>query len=109
MGGTTIGSQFCLSRELEWWDARLNAAYRALMAAARRVDGENRESGFGNRPSVARALREMERAWIRWRDGRCDFEASLWGAGTGAAGTRLDCLMRLTGRQALYLESVSLD
>jgi uncharacterized protein YecT (DUF1311 family) len=102
-GGTTIGMGFCVSREWEYWDARLNEAYRALMAAHVADDEEMREAGI-NAPSLAEALRLMQRAWIPWRDAACDYERAQWGGGTGQGPATGACLMRLTADQALALE-----
>ena len=48
----------------------------------------------------------MQRAWIGWRDATCDYERAQWGGGTGGGPATVACLMRLTGEQALYLETV---
>ena len=39
-GETTMGMGFCLSQEWEWWDARLNTAYAALMEKLRYGDAQ---------------------------------------------------------------------
>lgn len=104
-GGTTVGMGGCLDRELQYWDGRLNVAYRALMKKAKRVDSEMAGSG-ATVPKLEPALRQMQRDWIPWRDATCDFERAQWGGGTGGGPATLSCLMRLTGEQALYLETV---
>jgi len=89
----------CASREADWWDAMLNAEYQARRAEARRFDADT-----GARPlPSAEALRDMQRAWITFRDATCSFEASQWGGGTGANPAFLNCIMRMTAEQALYL------
>jgi uncharacterized protein YecT (DUF1311 family) len=103
MGETTIGMGFCLSQEWEWWDARLNAAYAALMTAHEAADAAMKAEGL-EAPSVAEALRAMQRAWIGYRDAACDYERAQWGGGTGGGPATAGCLMRLTGEQALALE-----
>ncbi len=107
-GGTTVGMGACLSRELSYWDDRLNAAYGVAMAAARATDTEMADLGSAA-PHQAPALREMQRAWITFRDAKCDHARSLWGGGTGGGPATVDCLMQTTGAQALYLETVALD
>ena len=107
-GGTTVGMGACLSRELSYWDDRLNAAYGVAMAAARATDTEMADLGSAA-PPQAPALREMQRAWIKFRDAKCDHARSLWGGGTGGGPAIVDCLMQTTGAQALYLEAVALD
>lgn len=105
MGSTTVGMGFCLDAELALWDGRLNAAYRDLMAADRKADAEARAHGE-NAPPRAEALRDMQRAWIAYRDRRCDYERSHWGSGTGGGPAAYACLMQITGDQALYLEAL---
>jgi uncharacterized protein YecT (DUF1311 family) len=102
-GHTTVGMGFCLDRERAYWDGRLNAAYGALMELEAAVERELAELGSAA-PSPAAALREMQRAWIGYRDAACAYEASQWGGGTGAGPAAVGCLMALTGRQALALE-----
>ena len=104
-GGTTVGTGACLGRELDYWDKRLNAGYKVLTGKAKSVDAEMRELG-SSAPSLEESLRAMQREWIRWRDATCDFERAQWGGGTGGGPATASCLMRLTGEQALYLETV---
>lgn len=102
-GDTTVGMGACLYEEAAWWDGRLNAAYGALRDAHRATDAEMRAYG-ANPPSMADALRDMQRAWIPYRDAACAYARSQWGGGTGGGPASADCLMRLTGEQALRLE-----
>ncbi|MCH2075348.1 MAG: DUF1311 domain-containing protein [Rhodobacteraceae bacterium] len=99
-GGSTVGMSGCLNGEFEFWDAELNKAYQRVLANAKEVDAE----GYGP-PGVSQeeALREMQRAWITFRDARCAYEASTWGGGTGAGPATADCLMEETARQTLKL------
>jgi uncharacterized protein YecT (DUF1311 family) len=45
-------------------------------------------------PPVAEALRDMQRAWIAYRDASCDYERAQWGGGTGGGPATAGCLMR---------------
>jgi uncharacterized protein YecT (DUF1311 family) len=90
----------CAFRELENWDAHLNAVYQAQRARSREFD----MGGGANAPSLAVGLRDMQRAWIEYRDATCSYEAAQWGGGTGAGPAFAGCLTRLTAEQALYLE-----
>lgn len=103
-GHSTVGMGGCLDRELSYWDDRLNTAYGAVMAQSRTQDAEMEQAG---RPASgqAEALRDMQRAWITFRDAACAYEYSTWGGGTGAGPAGAACLMRLTGEQALALEA----
>lgn len=98
-GASTVGIGFCLDSELSWWDAQLNAAYGQLMQAMRAAD-----EGLPVELAIqASSLRDMQRAWISYRDARCTHEASLWQGGTGSGPAYLHCLMVETAEQALYL------
>ncbi|MBT8414870.1 MAG: DUF1311 domain-containing protein [Boseongicola sp.] len=102
-GDTTVGMGFCLGRELGVWDDRLNAAYARL----RRVEWmimEEAESADLRVPDTVTALRDMQRAWMQYRDATCTYEFSTWGGGTGGGPANTACLLDLTARQALMLE-----
>lgn len=103
-GGTTVGMGYCLGAEWEWWDARLNGAYAALMERHKATDAEM--AGLGATvPSLSETFKAMQRAWIPFRDAACDYERANWGGGTGGGPATAACLMVQTGRQALSLES----
>ena len=101
-GYSTYGMGGCLDRELSFWDDLLNENYRARMVQAKAADADyaDHEPAL---PKQAEALRDMQRAWITFRDAACDYERSQWGGGTGAGPATLACLMQLTGEQALRL------
>ena len=101
-GDSTYGMSGCLSAELDYWDARLNAAYAEVIGSARAMDADMAEIG-ATVASQEEALRAMQRAWITFRDARCAYEASTWGGGTGAGPATADCLMEETARQTLTL------
>jgi uncharacterized protein YecT (DUF1311 family) len=101
-GWSTYGMSGCLHKEWEYWDAKLNAAYKVAMASAKQLDSEH--SGHIKR---AEALRAAQRAWISFRDKTCEFEYSQWGGGTGGGPASVQCQMVMTGKQTLYLQSVS--
>ena len=99
-GYSTAGMVGCFDAELQWWDARLNATYREVMATAKAMDRDKADYA----PSRVEALKAMQRAWIAFRDGKCAFARSEWGGGTGAGPAGVDCLLRETATQTLYLE-----
>lgn len=105
-GFSTYGMGGCLSRELEFWDARLNQVYQSQMARAKQTDNDM-DAGEGV-PSQAKALRAMQRAWIPFRDATCDYERSQWGGGTGGGPAALSCLLTMTAKQVFYLEHAGL-
>lgn len=103
-GSTTVGMGYCLDAELTFWDRRLNAAYKALAEDHKAADAEM--AGMdASAPPMAPALRDMQRAWIAFRDAACAYERSLWGGGTGGGPAWTGCMMTQTGRQALRLEA----
>jgi uncharacterized protein YecT (DUF1311 family) len=102
-GSTTVGMGFCLGRELGFWDDRLNAAYARL----RRVESKLMAAADAEEmrvPDTVTALRDMQRAWMGFRDASCIYEYSTWGGGTGGGPANTACLLDLTARQALHLE-----
>ena len=103
-GSSTVGMGYCLSRELDYWDQRLNVAYTSLRQVDRVYDAELDELG-SSAPRRVAALRDMQRAWIGFRDAACLYEYSEWGGGTGGGPAHAACLMQITGKQALHLEA----
>jgi len=101
-GQTTYGMGGCLDRELSFWDKVLNINYQAARKQAKAMDAEMKDLG-STLPSLDQSLRDMQRAWIPYRDATCDYERGQWGGGTGGGPATLSCLLRLTGEQALYL------
>lgn len=101
-GSTTVGMNFCLDAEWQWWDARLNANYKEVMANDKAIDADNAGAG-ATVPSLSENLKAMQRAWISFRDAACNYEMAQWGGGTGQGPALTGCLMSETGRQALRL------
>lgn len=99
-GLTTVSVVSCIDHELEWWDDRLNAVYQNLKARLTELDAG--KPGYA--PSRVEALKDMQRAWIPYRDAVCLFEAAEWGGGTKAGPATVRCLMHETALRALYLE-----
>ncbi len=104
-GQSTVGMGGCLDAEREQWDGRLNATYQQVMASEKAEDAEMADIG-ASVPNRANALRDMQRAWIIYRDMRCTYVRAQWGGGTGGGPATLDCLMNMTGQQALFLQSM---
>ena len=105
-GNSTVGMGACLSNEAGWWDERLNTVYRQAMAQAKATDAETQQMGR-SLPSQSEALRDMQRAWISFRDRKCDFEATLWQGGTGTGPAYMACLMHTTAQQVIFLEGAA--
>lgn len=102
-GDTTIGMITCLEGELNYWDARLNAAYAARLADAETLAAETHARGFPA-ASIEERLRTMQRAWISFRNASCLYEQAQWMGGTGGGPATMACHMHETARQALRLE-----
>jgi len=81
----------CYARERDVWDARLNAAYKKVLASA---EGEDVADGF----------RKVQRAWIAFRDASCA-QPAIFFKGTMAVPMEAYCVMKMTAQQALWLEA----
>jgi len=104
-GWSTVVMGGCLDMELQYWDKQLNVNYKKLMTVSKKLDKENGEYA----PSQAKALREMQRAWIKFRDEKCGYEMSQWGGGTGGSPALASCLMRETAMQSDYLFTSAME
>lgn len=103
-GWSTVAMMGCLGQELGYWDKRLNLAYQAAQRTARRADLDASEFAA----SQVDALRDMQRAWIVFRDRKCAFVQSQWGGGTGGAPAAVSCHMHETAAQTVFLETTGL-
>ena len=98
-GFTTAAMVACLSAETEWWDRDLNATYQDILTRDAGLDAD------GKAPSAVEAIREVQRAWIPFRDASCQYERLRWQDGTGARLAEVGCRLQMTGEQALRLRS----
>ena len=83
---------------------RLNEVYAEVRAVDRASDAEMKELG-ATVPIKETALRDMQRAWIAFRDATCAYEYSHWGGGTGGGPAYSACFLEMTARQTLVLQS----
>jgi uncharacterized protein YecT (DUF1311 family) len=88
--GNRVDMLDCLVREQKVWDERLNAAYNATMQACQ--------------GQVCVARRNLERAWIAYRNALCELPYAERG-GTFASVDSADCLLGETARQVIWLEA----
>lgn len=105
-GYSTLGMITCIAAETEWWDRELNTAYQQTLARDR--DDEDSFEPLPDmppRPSMNDSLRDVQRAWIAFRDLSCHYEELRWWGGSGARLAGAGCIMRMTGEQALRLRS----
>jgi uncharacterized protein YecT (DUF1311 family) len=103
-GYSTAGMNFCTGAEADYWDGLLNAVYKDLSAQEKAKDEDM--AGIGaTAPKTYDAMREMQRAWIPYRDGLCAYEYSQWGGGTGGGPAYTACILTETARQIIVLRS----
>ncbi len=106
-GGPNSVLAACREAEAAAWDLTLNAEYRDLQRLAREREAED----LGYAPqSLIIGLREMQRAWITYRDATCDNALALakpFGSAAGPAGA--ECLMVETARQFFALNNLRGD
>jgi len=90
--GVTSKMLDCTGEEFRRQDARLNTAYRRAMSS---FSSENRE-----------ALKEAQRAWIKYRDTSCSLLQGVEGGGTLATVAEADCILGITAERARWIESL---
>jgi len=93
-GASTAGMMACVGREHRVWDQRLNDAYRDLLAA---LD-----------PAAQAKVRDIQRAWIAWRDTKCTLAYVIFEGGTMAGPVSAACVMDATARRSFELEAATL-
>ena len=89
-GGVTMDMIECITAENQRQDARLNKAYKTLMAELS--------------PERRKQLLEAQRAWIKYRDANCSFYNDPDG-GTLARVNANDCMLTTTAARARELEN----
>lgn len=94
-----VAIAMCQQVVLDWWDAKLNEIYAARMDVQKSLDAENGGTEFQDR------LRDMQRAWIPYRDTYCLYYAKSQPGGSGALNDELECLINETKSQARTIES----
>ena len=88
--GVTQNMVECIDAEIKRQDARLNKAYKALVADLN--------------PERKKQLLEAQRAWLKFRDTNCAFYFDPEG-GTIARVQAVDCMMTMTASRAKELEN----
>jgi uncharacterized protein YecT (DUF1311 family) len=108
-GGTQAESSQCAWNDFKRADAALSVQFRRTLAEAAERDQSNRDNPAArndNRPSYSDALREAQRAWIKFRDLHCTVEA-YWGrGGTIEPMLRNFCLARVTRERTEQLHKM---
>ena len=92
---TTHGMVGCNWQESQVWDSLLNDWY-----------GSAREHLSGD---LKRQLRDVQRAWIKWRDAKCGFERDMMLGGTLGSVASAACAMETTAIRALELHFLVME
>jgi len=90
--GNTAGMTDCIAAETKRQDARLNENYKQLMS---KLSAKRRN-----------ALREAQRAWVKFRDTNCSFYFDPDG-GTAALLDGRDCFLQATANRAKELGNLA--
>ena len=88
---TTQGMVACVMREQQWWDGQLNFFYGALRQTLS--------------PEAKTGLRDIQRAWIKYKDLKCGFAHVFFEGGTMAQPIGAGCLLRTTAERTIELSS----
>lgn len=104
-GQSTFRQGVCFKAEYLAWQAWLDEIYPQLLEQTRAADEEVLSEPTGHRRPASQheTLTKLQEAWLAYRDASCDFEAAVWGAGSGAGPAYAGCMMVETGTQVLRL------
>lgn len=101
-GMSTAGQVNCLSDELDFWDAKLDATHRAALEGAQAIDKEMVELGSAA-PSLVEALEGTRTSWQEYMKNSCGLAAALFGGGSGAGPAAQACAVEMTAAQYFHL------
>ncbi len=94
----------CMEAELAFWDGFLNRTYAELLTFAEHE--QSMDVGYVTN-ELTDAARDMQRAWIAYRDATCGLYLARAAPFNSAAGPAVnDCLLRETARQVFQLQYV---
>lgn len=90
---TTVEMNFCADEDFKASDAKLNAAYKKVLA---QIADSDLEKPY-DRESWEKAMRESQRAWVTFRDADCKGAVPMeWSGGTGTTSAVLGCMTAKT-------------
>lgn len=89
---TQLAMNACAARDYEREDQRLNQTYRDLLA---KLEVAKREK-----------LREVQRAWLSFRDMNCDFQSADYQGGTIYSLIQSSCLADMTKQRTKDLKAL---
>ena len=84
----------CQMREEKIWDGYLNDWYGE---AVKRLKDD---------PDALAALKDAQRAWIQFRDAKCDYWEKRYAGGTFASVAAGNCMRVTTGQRALEMRAI---
>lgn len=85
-------------------DIKMNAAYKKLVADFK--DSKNSNSlGIASKKHYLSSLLNSQRAWLKYRDSQCDFEALFSEGGSAQPALYSNCLRELTETRTKELTS----
>lgn len=99
----SAGMEACLRAEADWWQGELDTAYAAALV---HMQGRDSATWEEPPPSMAEALRDMQRAWLAYRDSRCDLARLRWWQSAAAPAQQLVCQMQVTAEQIAVLQGL---
>lgn len=82
----------CAAKDYERDDARLNKTYKELVT---KLEKDRREK-----------IKEVQVAWIKYRDLQCDFDSAGYEGGTMYSLVRSSCLSRMTNERTKDLKAM---
>ncbi len=88
----TVGISHCLGARAKVWDARLNQAYKALMAV---LSAESDTTQLAD-------LKKAQRLWLQYREANCRYDADEPGTISQIIGP--DCMRQMTQDRAIELQ-----
>ncbi len=89
---TTSGMERCYRDEFRAWEVLLNRYYRARP-----------------RGGSADPLQQVQRAWLAYRDRKCEYFQTHYDGGSMARWLGAQCMMDTTARRAIELRFLALD
>lgn len=101
-----VDVSLCMERETRYWAARMNDALEEMREKAQELDEDFARTEMAEKVpfKLTEDLQLMQDAWKAWREKRCAFEAMLHRGTPEASMSAAWCMVRTTGRQALFLE-----
>ena len=91
---TTVSIVQCLQQRTDFWDKRLNQAWKAVNAS------------LASEPQRVLALKAAEQAWLKFREANCSFQYSQ--GGTIRQIAFASCMLEMTQNRAIELQKESL-